>query len=133
MEFENGVRAVYEGAKSTAVGLNSWGQEYIRAECELATIVLDRRRIERYALAPTQLPTTARPDGVEVALLERPSWAHAVVIGDFLDWLDGGDPAPTSVAANLHSTAVMFAAIESSRRRQVVDVAALLGEVAAEV
>jgi predicted dehydrogenase len=133
MEFENGVRAVYEGAKSTAVGLNSWGQEYIRAECELATIVLDQRRVERYSLAPTPLPATGRPEGVEVTLLERSAWAHAVVIEDFLDWLDGGDPAPTSVAENLHSTAVMFAAIESSRRRQVVDVAELLAEVAAAV
>ena len=32
MHFENGVRAVYEGAKTNAVSLHWWGQEYIRAE-----------------------------------------------------------------------------------------------------
>ena len=34
MTMENGARAFYEGAKTNAVGLNGWGQEYIRAECE---------------------------------------------------------------------------------------------------
>lgn len=130
MEFENGVRAFYEGAKCTTVGLNGWGQEYVRAECQNATLVMDRRRVDRYT--PDGVAGLGEPpQGVEVPLLERPRWGHLTLIEDFLDWLDGGPAAPTAVSENLHSTAVMFAAIESSRRRQVVDVAEHLAEVEA--
>lgn len=123
MEFEDGVRALYEGAKCTAVGLNGWGQEYIRAECENATLVMDHRRIERFV--PDNAEPGQSPRGDEIPLLDRPRWGHRKLIEDFLDWLDGGPPAPTALAAQLHSTALMFAAIESSRRRQVVEVAEL--------
>ncbi len=46
MVFENGVRAVYEGSSSTAVGLNDWYQEYIRVDCEFGTAILNGREIE---------------------------------------------------------------------------------------
>lgn len=134
MEFDNGVHAFYEGAKSTAVGLNGWGHEYVRAECENATLVMNRRQVSRYTpdgaagVSPTDGP---RPD--PVPLLERPRWGHLTLIEDFLDWLDGGPPAPTQVAENLHSTAVMFAAIASSRRGQPVDVAEFLAETQARL
>ena len=63
MQFNNGTRAIYEGAKTNAVGLNDWGQEYFRAECELATLTLDHRRLERLvydsSLAAGQEPTEA--------------------------------------------------------------------------
>lgn len=123
MDFENGVKVLYEGAKCTAVGLNGWGQEYIRAECEDATVVMDRRRIERFT--PEHAVWGKPLVGEEVPLLERPRWGHLTLIEDFLDWLDGGPPAPTAVQSQLHSTAVMFAGIESSRRRAVVEVAEL--------
>lgn len=44
MRLENGVRALYEGAKTNAVGLNGWSREYLRAECELATLIMDHHR-----------------------------------------------------------------------------------------
>lgn len=130
MEFENGVRALYEGAKATAVGLNGWGQEYVRAECENATVIMDRRRIQRFL--PENVGADWVPAGEDVPLLERPRWGHGTLLEDFLAWLDGGPAAPTAVEENLHSTAVMFAAIESSRRGQSVDVAELLAEARAE-
>src|SRR5262245_25858567 len=37
MHFENGTRGFYEGAKTNAVELNGWSQEYIRAECQGGT------------------------------------------------------------------------------------------------
>jgi predicted dehydrogenase len=128
MEFENGVRAAYEGAKSVAVGLNTWGNEYFRAECENATLVLDRRRVERFA--PDTAPGDG-PRGAEVPLVPGSGWGHPRLVADFLAWLDGGPPAPTSVDKNLHSNAVVFAAIESSRRRQTVDVAEFVAEAVA--
>jgi predicted dehydrogenase len=129
LEFDNGAHAFYEGAKSVAVGLNGWGHEYVRAECENATIVMNRRKVLRYTpegaagAVPTEGP---RPE--LVPLLERPRWGHLTLVEDFLNWLDGGPTAPTAVAENLHSTAVMFAAIESSRRREAVDVAEILAD-----
>src|SRR4028119_678963 len=44
MHFANGRRAFYEGALTNAIQLNGWSHEYIRAECELATLILDHRR-----------------------------------------------------------------------------------------
>ncbi len=48
MHMENGTRATYEGAKTNANGFNWWAQEYIRAECEGATLIMDRRQVERF-------------------------------------------------------------------------------------
>jgi predicted dehydrogenase len=127
LEFENGVKAFYEGAKSTAVGLNSWGQEYIRAECENATVILDRRKVRRYGVEEG-LGGEHGPLGEPISLIDGSRWGHIKLIEQFLDWLDGGPVAPTEVLQNLHANAVMFAAIESSRRKQVVKVAEVLTE-----
>jgi predicted dehydrogenase len=54
MTFENGARAFYEGAKTNTIELNGWSQEYIRAECEGATLILDHRQIERFSYDPNQ-------------------------------------------------------------------------------
>jgi predicted dehydrogenase len=132
MDFENGVHACYEGAKSVAVGLNSWGTEYFRAECENATLVLDRRRIERFTPEGAAGPEQG-PQGEPVPLVDGSGWCHHRLIEDFLGWLDGGPPAPTAVGENLHSNAVVFAAIESSRRRQVINVAEFLAETEASL
>lgn len=127
LEFQNDVKASYEGAKSTAVGLNSWGQEYTRAECEKATVIMNRRKIRRYG-QEEGLGGEDGPVGEQIPLAEGNRWSHLWLIEQFLDWLDGGPPAPTEVSKNLHATAVMFSAIESSRRRQVVEVAEILAE-----
>jgi predicted dehydrogenase len=60
MHFENGVRAFYEGAKTNAVGINGWGQEYIRAECELGTLVLDRRELYAHRYDSAQMRVARR-------------------------------------------------------------------------
>ncbi len=119
LSFENGIRAMYEGAKSNASGLNGWGQEYIRAECRDATIVLDRRSIEVRHHQAGKIPDA---EAERYPLLEREHWGHGWLLEQFLDWLDGGPAMPTAVAPNLRSTATVFAAIESSRTGQAVDV-----------
>ena len=123
MRFGNDTRAVYEGAKTNAVGLNGWGHEYIRAECEGTTLVMDQRRIERFVHRGADSPTSGREGhGEPIALLERPRWGHAWLIEQFLDWLDGGEPMATNVDANLQSVALIFAAIASSRTGDAVHV-----------
>jgi len=125
MHFENGVRALYEGAKTNAVGLNGWAQEYIRAECEGATVILDRRQIERFPYAGGRI-YKREGEGEPVPLIEQAKWANAWLIEQFVQWLDGGEPMATNVADNLQSVALIFAAIESSRSGQPVQVQALL-------
>jgi hypothetical protein len=53
------------------------------------------------------------------------------VIGQFLDWLDGGAQPETVLADNIKSIAIVHAAIEASRSGQMVDVAAMVAEATA--
>jgi predicted dehydrogenase len=123
MGMENGVRATYEGAKTNAVGLNGWAQEYIRAECELATLVLSRWRLERFPYDPSgSWAGATEGQGEEMPLLQQPKWANAWLIEQFVRWLDGGPAMETNVEDNLQSVALVFAAIESSRTGRAVKV-----------
>ncbi len=123
MHFENDARAFYEGAKTNAVGLNCWGREYIRAECEKATLVLRFHKVERFLHDPVNRINHAEPrDGEEIHLLEQPKWDNAWLIEKFVHWLDGGEPMETNVEDNLQSVALVFSAIESSRTGQPVKV-----------
>ena len=123
MRFENGTRAFYEGAKTNAVGLNTWGQEYIRAECEKGTLVMSRRLIESFPYDPSaQYVIKAEGQGEAIPLLEQPKWSNTWLVEKFVSWLAGGEPMETNVQANLQSVALIFAAIESSRTGQPVKV-----------
>ncbi|MGQ9631639.1 MAG: Gfo/Idh/MocA family protein [bacterium] len=134
MCFENGVRAFYEGAKTNAVGLNCWTNEYIRAECERATLILNRRELERFLHDPSKQGVSAREgQGERVPLLGRPKWSNAWLIEKFVRWLDGGEPMETNVEDNLQSVALVFAAIESSRTGQPVKVQEFLSKARREV
>jgi len=134
MRFKNGSRAFYEGAKSNAVGLNGWTDEYLRAECELATLILDHRRIERFDYDPAGPWAAGREgSGKRLPLLQGSRWGHLLLIEQFLDWLDGGDPMETNVQDNLRSVALTFAAVRSSRTGAPVEVAGFLARTLDEV
>jgi predicted dehydrogenase len=127
LEFADGTRAQYEAATATAATLTGWANEYIRAECEFATLVLDRREVRRYPYVPgaDHWPPVDRSTG---AVIPRPAgsrWGHKRLIEDFLDWRDGGPPMETEVAANLRSMQLVAAAIRSSQTRQSVRLADL--------
>ncbi len=126
MTFENGVRAIYEGAKTNAAGLNGWTREYIRAECERATLILDDRTLQQIPYAPKG----SSGDGVseEIALLSQPKWMNTWLVAQFLDWLDGGPVMETNIQDNLQSVALIFAAIESSHTGQPVHVQEFLDQ-----
>jgi len=134
MRFFNGTRALYEGAMTNAVGLNWWTQEYIRAECEQATLILSYRRLERFAYDPSRQVINKREgQGEEIPLLEQPKWANTWLIEKFVRWLDGGEPMETNVEDNLQSVALVFAAIESSRTGQPVRVQDFLAQARRQV
>lgn len=132
MRFENGRRATYEGAECNAVKLNGWSQEYVRAECENATILLEHRRVERHDHVSGTSHTGSREQhGVEVPLLQREGWSHRWLVQQFVAWLDGGLEMQTNVEDNLQSVAMIFAAIESNRTEQPVKVQEFLAKAAA--
>ena len=123
MAFENGVRAFYEGASANAVGLDGWGREYTRAECEMATLVLGRHHLECFAYDPSrESPTKEEGQGERVRWLEQPKWGHVWLIEKFVRWLQGGEPMETNVEDNLQSVALVSAAIESRRTGHPVTV-----------
>ncbi|MFB6138734.1 MAG: hypothetical protein ABEJ42_10450 [Halobacteriaceae archaeon] len=125
--FANGVEATYEGAVANASSRNGWGNDYVRAECRDATLTLDARTLERVSRDPDGDPVLAGPraeDGEELPLATGEQWMGTRVVGQFLDWLEGGNPMPTHIEANLDSTALVFAAAESGRTGEPVDVAA---------
>ena len=127
MTFENGVRAFYEGAKSNAVTLNGWANEYIRAECREGTLILDQRKLGVYPYCGytgiTPGPTVPMR---EIPLIEQPKWANTWLLEKFLDWLDGGPAMETDVESNLQSVALAAAAIRSSRLGKPVMVQEML-------
>jgi predicted dehydrogenase len=120
MHMGNGTRATYEGAKTNAAGLNCWGQEYIRAECEKATLILDRQGIV----------CRDWPNGEprDLEHLQQEKWANTWLIEKFVRWLDGDGPMETNVWDNLQSVALVFSAIESSRTGQPVKVQEFLAQ-----
>ncbi len=128
MHFANDTRAFYEGAKTNAAELNWWGREYIRAECEKATLILNHRRLECIPYDPTHARDKREGQGEPIPLLEQPKWANTWLIEQFVGWLDGEEPMETNVEANLQSVAMVFAAIESSRTGRPVQVQDFLAE-----
>jgi len=131
IRMENGVRAHYEGAKSNAVGINGWTKEYIRAECELATVILSRRKVEIFRYDRSKCWRAVEPGsgaGETIPLLSQPKWANTWLIEKFVRWLDGGPPMETDVQSNLQSAALVFAAIESSRTGLPIKVQEMLRE-----
>lgn len=134
MQFENGVHAFYEGAMSNAVGLNGSETMYLRAECQSATLTLNHRELRRFGHKPGHSFKTQREsEGELLPLLQQPYWSHQRIICQFIDWLNGGDPAEANAEDNLQTAALVFAAIESSHTKQLVYVQEYLERVRREV
>jgi predicted dehydrogenase len=122
LRMTNGVHASYEGGGTAGGTQNSWHEEAYRAECEDGAVTVGRDRIVR-------IDRFRRGGGLsteEVSLLKPPLEGHAAVIGQFLDWLDGGPAPETTLEENVKSVAIVFAAIEASRTSQAVDVGAMV-------
>lgn len=134
LTFTNGIQALYESTKANAVGLNGAGREYIRAECRDATIILNNRRLERFLYDPSrQGRFEEEGHGEPIALLEQSKWANTWLIEKFVRWLDGGEPMETSVENNVHAVAMTWAAIQSNRTGQPVQVQELLEQARRQV
>lgn len=122
MVFENGVRALYEGSSSTAVGLNDWYQEYIRVDCEFGSAILNHREIEVFTRQDLPRQKHREGSGQKVPLLVQPKWINIWLIEQFCRWRDGGPAMETQVEANVQASALVFGSIESSRTKSLVKV-----------
>jgi len=116
LEMDNGVSVFYEGAKASATTLNGWGQDYFRAECELATLELDKRRLR------VMSDLSGERVIAEKQLAKQPAWTNAWLAEMFVNWLNGGDAPPNTLDDNIQCCALLFAAIESAHTGQVIDV-----------
>jgi predicted dehydrogenase len=124
MQLSGGVYAQYEGSGLAAGWQNTWHGEYYRVECEGGAVVLDRDQVVR-------IQEHERGRGLrieEVPTVRLALEGHAAVVGQFLDWLDGGPAPPTVVEDNLKSTAMLFGAIQASASNQAIDVAAMVAQ-----
>jgi predicted dehydrogenase len=126
MTFENGVRAVYEGSVSHPVGLNTFYKEYIRVDGELGTAILAHRDVEVFVRQDFWRQQHREGQGQKIALLAQPKWINHWLIEKFARWREGGEPMETRVEENVQASALVFAAIASSRSGQPVRVQALL-------
>lgn len=123
IDMENGVRCLYEGAKANATTMNGWLHDYLRAECENATLELDNRKVRSIV--------DEWPEGrkiVEIPLLEQPAWLNPWLAEMFCNWLLGGPEPANNIDDNIQCAALLFAAIESAHTGKVVDVQAFLAE-----
>ena len=133
MTMENGVEISYEGAKANAVGLNDWSDTYVRGECRDATVILDHGEIERLDHDPDGVVRRREGDGEPVPLDDVERTGDNLLLAQFVEWLEGGEPMPTNVHDNLQSVAMMEAAMRSSATGEAVDVQALLEDTRREV
>jgi predicted dehydrogenase len=122
MVFDNGVRAVYEGSCSTAVGLNDWYLEYVRVDCEFGTAILNHREIEVFTRQDLPRQTHREGAGQRVPLLVQPKWINIWLIEKFAQWRGGGPPMETEVQENLQASALVFGSIDSARSNAPVKV-----------
>lgn len=120
MTMTNGVHVFYEGNKTSATALNGWCQDYFRAECELATLELDNRKLRVISDLSGERIITEKP------LARQAAWTNAWLAELFVKWLNGGETPPNTLDDNVQCCALLFAAIESAHTGRVVDVQAFL-------
>jgi predicted dehydrogenase len=133
LSMTNGVRATYEGSGTAGGEQNTWHEEGYRVECENGSVTVGRDKVVRVhrfrrggGLSTEEVPLVKPAHPGHVPIKDQ---AHGAVIGQFLDWLDGGPQPETVLADNIKSIAVVFAAIEASRENRMVDVAAMVDAV----
>ena len=122
IEMENGVRAIYEGCKVSATTLNNWCHDYFRAECELATLELNKRQLNIMS------EITGEYVDIEKPLARQPIWKNEWLAELFIDWLENGTEPPNSLRDNIHCAALVFAAVRSAHTHKPVEVNEFLQE-----
>ena len=117
LEMTNGVRASLEESFANGSTLDGWSDEYLRAECTDGTIIADHKRVTVRSDCGLPYPREA-----EMPQAKGEHWSHDRILREFVSWLDGGDAPTTCIEDNMQCAALMFAAIESAKSGQKIDV-----------
>lgn len=121
IEFENGVKASYEVGACNASSSNPPFKGYVRAERELATIVMSEGLVTRSPYQWTDKASEKQRSAAEDIPLTEGKWfGNTLLMAQFLAWMDGGPAMKTKASDALQSQAIIFAAVESSRTGNAV-------------
>jgi predicted dehydrogenase len=124
IEFDSGVCAVLEGSWSVRATLGFWRDEYLRADGENGSLMLDQRKLSRLR-SPMAAPQQAVAELVPCAT-SGPSGTRRLLT-DFVSWTRGETPDhPTALSDNLQTMAMLYAANHSAETGLAVDVAGFL-------
>ena len=118
LEMLNGVQCLYEASVVNASTLNGWDNEYIRVECDRATIELDQRRLRIITGGAIDAPRIE-----QMTLKEQPACGAAAIAEKFCDWLAGSPPPPCTLADAAMHMQTIFAAAESAVMNKPVEIA----------
>ena len=114
----NGVVGQFEITHITRGHVNDWHREAYRVEGEHGAVTIDADGIVRHVRHQGE----GRERVTELAPVDDGPVGHLRVIGDFLDWLEGGPVPASEIHDNIRTAALTFAAVEAARSRMVVDV-----------
>lgn len=106
MKMGNGVHTFYEGNSSAAGIVNCWHQEYYRAEFENGSVEIAHGNEMKTHRTGQQTEVYNAPS--------LPFQGHDHLFDEFLNWLDGGQPAATRIEDNIKSFAMIIAAMETT-------------------
>lgn len=122
VEMDNGVCWVLEGSWTGAADISPWRREYIRADGDEASLLLEDQKLWRWRDREPQAGTEARQ---LLADHSGQSQDHGTeyLLTRFLDWIRGRtNDHPTSLEHNLPLMDLLFAAFASADQKQAVDV-----------
>ena len=117
MQMQNGAHCTYEGSVTNASTLSPFNQEYIRAECEKATLELDKRTIRMITGGNIDEPVVET-----LPLLQQETWANVRLAEQFVDWIAGGPEPKNTLHDHMKVMAAVFAAVESAHTGKCIDV-----------
>jgi predicted dehydrogenase len=123
IRMTNDVMVTYEMNHVERGPQNGWHREYYRISTEGGTVTLDADdviRITRQSAEGEQVE--------EVHPVEDTFDEHFAIIGQFLDWMDGGAPPFCVFEDNIKTMALTFAAIEATHTGNRVNVQAMLDQ-----
>lgn len=128
-EMENGVICNYQVSSCSAANLNWWYQDYIRVDCRDSVLELNNQKLTahrgRKISWDAKMNITRENIDIDIPLLGGERWTNTLLLSQFIDWINGGNPPVTDVRDNLYSMAMLFSAIESMQTGREIDVRAL--------
>jgi len=122
-QMANGMMITYQMSHVERGHQNGWHAEYYRVAAEGGTVVLDADDVIRIV---RDIPAGEVVE--EIRPVPQAHDGHHILIGQFLDWLEGG-PAPFNIFDdNIRTMALTFGAVEATHTGGRVDVAAMLAD-----